>query len=572
MKKIFMLFLMSFLLILVGCKNDADLNENTYSFNLSIESVTPLRESIVLNVKLSDEEKLLTKSNVTYTLVEKETDKQVKSSTVTFTDNASEIKIISLTAGTEYVVTFTTGYKGKNILLAEKEITTSTLGTEKKPYEITTAEELKNFVTNDRSAYFKLANDIDFAGTYLDPLCKSSSTFTGHFDGNGKSLKNFKTGAPDDPETTGNEATYLNVSYGGLFGYVASSATIKNLTFDGAEVYLYRSSTVNYGLLAGFNAGTIEGVTVKNSKISYIAKGTSTYYIGGIVGYNADFGKVTNCVVENTTLEVTGTNGDYIVGGVVARNEAPTEKPVRNIIDGCKFIGGNITVTTDGSQTVSTLEEQVRIEVGGIIARNFSLVQNCESSAAITVNADNQITSNIELEVGKELEGDVPFINVLVGGLVADNNKSTSVLKKSKSAATFAVSTEKTTITLNVTKKVEEGDPVKETSVYAATVYVGGLAGKNGITAETNAVISNCEYNFEGENTVKVFDSSIENNIGFGVVGKDFVNVSGNVNKAHTYKVEHYVYETQDAGTENEKEVLVLGTTDTITIAEVKAN
>ena len=69
------------------------------------------------------------------------------------------------------------------------------------------------------SAHYLLTNNIDMKGTHLRPIGDSESySFSGKFDGNGKTISNFTT------DCRGSE-------YGGFFGYI-QNAEVANLALD----------------------------------------------------------------------------------------------------------------------------------------------------------------------------------------------------------------------------------------------------------------------------------------------------------------------------------------------------
>ena len=114
MKKILVLIMVAFMAILVGCKSDG-LQKNKYSFDLEV-NVTALRESLVFDYTLVDEDDLLKNSEVSYKVVNKKTEASVKTGTLTVGEKGTgSVTVSSLTASTTYIATFTTGYKGKNI-------------------------------------------------------------------------------------------------------------------------------------------------------------------------------------------------------------------------------------------------------------------------------------------------------------------------------------------------------------------------------------------------------------------------------------------------------------------------
>lgn len=521
MKKILVLIMFVCMTLLVSCDNSG-IQKNKYSFELDVVA-SPLRESIVFDYTLEDEENLLKNSEVSYSVSEKGSKTKIKSGTLTVKaeDGTGSVTVSSLTANTTYVATFTTGYKGKKVLLVEKEVTTSTKGTESDPYLITTATELKNAVTNDRLAYFELANDIDFNGEYIAPMCKASSTFGGHFNGKGYTIKNFKTGSLDS-------ATSLSgTAYAGLFGYIGGKGVVENVNFDGVELYLTRSSSANVAIVAGYNCGKIDRVNITNSKVYFKGSSNKDYYVGMVAAYNADHASVTNCNVE-CDIELTTTTGSFIVGGVVGYNEAEAELPVRNIVDNCTF-KGSINVTTSGTAT-----SKIEMAIGGIIGRNFSTVKNCTSNATVAVKLETKKAST-----NSEDKTDIKEYRVLVGGIAGHNVNDSSVINNCNATASFDVDAK-----------------------YAANVYVGGLVGQNGARKDSGAEVNNCSYTLtaDASNTLHVLNHTADATVNAGLFGNNLAYANGNKTSDHSFTVNYYHFV---------EDTLELETTETINVEEI---
>lgn len=117
----------------------------------------------------------------------------------------------------------------------------------------------------------------------------SSNSYNGTFDGNGHTISGLSIG--------GNE------NYQGLFSYVGSNGTIKNLTLSNVDIH----GNENVGGVAGYNLGKILGCTVSGT-----VKGDSKA-CGGIAGFSKN-GFIIGCA---SSCSVTG---DKYVGGVVGQS------------------------------------------------------------------------------------------------------------------------------------------------------------------------------------------------------------------------------------------------------------
>ena len=171
---------------------------------------------------------------------------------------------------------------------------------------------------------YSLLNDIELTTKdcdQLEPIGNHTDTpFQHTFDGKGHVISNLRYKAYN--------------GYGGLFGRIAETATIKNLKIKNAsgplKVGEYKSGGV--GLIAGRSYGTIFNCHVTDSRIS----NEECLYIGGIVGYAE--GKIINCSVNNTTMESSNGSSGAIAGclnnGIVinnySSNNTSSEKTTHN--------------------------------------------------------------------------------------------------------------------------------------------------------------------------------------------------------------------------------------------------
>lgn len=156
----------------------------------------------------------------------------------------------------------------------------------------------------------KLTADIDLANADFTPIGQTGgysakTYFQGTFDGNGKTIKNLKVSVWEAGTNEGKH--YAS----GLFGFIdAGSATIKNLTVDGATV----NGAHWTGVIAGYLTGTVENCTVKNATVTCTHKNDEACgdKAGAVVGYINE-GTVKNCTAENCTVTA-GRDAGQIVG------------------------------------------------------------------------------------------------------------------------------------------------------------------------------------------------------------------------------------------------------------------
>ena len=281
---------------------------------------------------------------------------------------------------------------GRPVLNENKE---GGLGTDKSPYEISTADELKNFATAvngkddqtaDTDAHAKLMNNINLSsvcGPMLDdgnpvswePIGNSfSNPYSGTFNGNGKTISGLYIVSSSDNNQ-------------GLFGYVYGG-TVQDLTVSGSV-----SGGGDVGGIVGFNnGGTVTGCIFSGSG-SVIGSNS----VGGVVGENS--GIVINCYNTGSVTGVTGTV-DY-VGGVVGQNFGGTVKNCYN------------TGSVSGSGNSNY--------IGGVVGWNISSgnVKNCyyQIDKGATVGIGNETTADTSKAEGKT---DAQFASGEVAYLLQD--------------------------------------------------------------------------------------------------------------------------------------------------------
>ena len=198
------------------------------------------------------------------------------------------------------------------------------------------ARQIKSFrdSVNNGESYsgvtIQLGLDINLSGEDWQPIgYDEGHTFRGIFDGDGKTIKNFKITRPKD---------YLFGT--GFFGFI-SSATIKNLKITDATIQTateigYTKMTYGYGILVGYvgcvggtkhGCSTYSGLTVKECEISdsqiQIGSNSGVYpkslLVGGLIGASMFRTSIEDCYVnaDITIGKVILTNGYTGIGGII---------------------------------------------------------------------------------------------------------------------------------------------------------------------------------------------------------------------------------------------------------------
>lgn len=241
-------------------------------------------------------------------------------------------------------------------------------GTEAAPYQIKTVADmnkLADFIFNTgydySNTYFRLMNDIDWAGDTIKPIAVGGKVqFAGVFDGNGKALKGYVyentivTNTAAKPHPLG----YIGRNIG-VFGKVSSTGVIKNLTADGhmkverglggivSDLYgrmenckfsgTLEASYYTYSYTGGLVSHLYPGGVIKDCRFDGNIPSVKNCYMGGIV-YLAD----DNTLIENCTYAGHMTGGTYL-GGIASQSSGTLRgcSTVKEAsIKGTNFIGG----------------------------------------------------------------------------------------------------------------------------------------------------------------------------------------------------------------------------------------
>ena len=271
-----------------------------------------------------------------------------------------------------------------------KEVELNGTGTQEAPILISTALELRTFANKVNSgdqtaahAYVKLKNDIVVPGSWT-PLGKNTdSPFSGHFDGDGHSVKI----TVDDP----------SLRYFGFFGCLDSKPDRDSTTpIDEQPTVVVENLTVN---------GTV-----------YCSEPYA--YVGGIAARARGKVEIKNCVNNATVSSLA--RGSAGVGGLAGGYDDGVEyvyKNIRMTVDGCKN-NGTIIVTGDNEKAF----------VGGLVGANANCVQltNCTNTG--TVNAPGCTVGGLLGQAGYQTGDFVPTIKdssnsgVLLGAAGKTNN------------------------------------------------------------------------------------------------------------------------------------------------------
>ena len=250
-------------------------------------------------------------------------------------------------------------------------------------YMVTTSKQLMDWAeevrNGNRSLDCTLAADITLTEPWTPVGTDYQNPYTGTFDGNNHTIRGLTV-------TGSNE-------YAGLFGYIGSGGTVKNVKLEDVQI-TSDHQYANVGGVAGINNGTIENCSVSGRVRGYSAGGVvgqqysgsitlcnssatvqGTSQVGGVVGYTNYGVTLTACYATgDVTAENNNTAGTFFAGGVVGSN------------------GGNLTACyATGKVTGGTGS----IYVGGVTGSNDSGTLTACYHAKGTVSGPDGATGGV---------------------------------------------------------------------------------------------------------------------------------------------------------------------------------
>ena len=291
----------------------------------------------------------------------------------------------SVAAGTAFIVcTFTNGktfvYKMKNAtdwqaggeytytvsLAAAKDLgyTIESDGS----YTVTSADGLMNVAElvngGKTDINITLDKNIDLTGKDWTPIGTNyDNSYKGTFDGGGHTI-------------TGLTVTTYD-KYAGLFGWLNSAGTVKNVVMEGVQITNNHSSGFAGGVV-GNSWGTIENCSVSGSVNGEV-------YVGGVVGKQTS-GSMTGCSSSATV------KGTVNVGGVAGESWGSmtacyaTGNVTLEIYPGKDISGGGVVGMNAGisllacyatGNVTSTGSSTGKVHIGGFLGNNYTTVTAC---------------------------------------------------------------------------------------------------------------------------------------------------------------------------------------------------
>ena len=235
-------------------------------------------------------------------------------------------------------------------------------------YTVTSADGLMNIaelVNGGKSDInITLDTDIDLTGKDWTPIGTNyDNSYKGTFDGGGHTI-------------TGLTVTTYD-KYAGLFGWLNSAGTVKNVVMEGVQITNNHSSGFAGGVV-GNSWGTIENCSVSGSVNGEV-------YVGGVVGKQTS-GSMTGCSSSATvkgTVNVGGVAGEswgsmtacYATGNVIIEMD-----PKKNIAGGSLVgmnAGSSLLACYATGNVTSTGSSTGNVHIGGFLGNNYTTVTAC---------------------------------------------------------------------------------------------------------------------------------------------------------------------------------------------------
>lgn len=287
-------------------------------------------------------------------------------------------------------------------------------------FKIGKAEELIAFaqkVNNDGVTYagktVELTDNIDLNNMFWAPIgpnADGNNKFKGTFDGQGYTISNLKV----QQGAAYHAAGFFGALNGTAKNFTIDGATISNTSAPNGEGNTDNGTAVVAGSI--YQSGAIEEVTVRNAKVN------GNRYVGGIAGYV--YGSIKNCTVESSTItstpdNLTGSydNGDKAGGivGYLAESSTVTNCSVNNVtIQAYRDLGGiagftgnkdNVTGCTVSNvkliqdySLISTPQNTVGAIIGRYDVNRISYCYDGEFAEQVTKKVVGTISNETQLK------------------------------------------------------------------------------------------------------------------------------------------------------------------------------
>ena len=210
-----------------------------------------------------------------------------------------------------------------------------------------------------------LDTDLDFVGVAAEPIGVNSNYFEGTFDGQGHVISNFVTKSS-------------SVQYFGLFGY-SYRITIRNIVLDNSSsiVNSLGSTTQYIGGLIGEIYSVAQSVIENSVNMASVTfdGNAENLYLGGIAGYLSTSSQpiyIRNCANYGSVIH-SGTSNTLIIGGIVGG--------VGQYNSIYKYVYNSVNL----GEIIHSGTTNTQLDIGGIIGFSFcAFIENSVSVGKIS--------------------------------------------------------------------------------------------------------------------------------------------------------------------------------------------
>lgn len=273
-------------------------------------------------------------------------------------------------------------------------------GTLGSPYQIASWQDLNN-VRSSLGAYYILTNNLDEnspgydvyasstsnSGSGWAPIGDNNTKFTGLFDGNNHTISNIVINRS-------------GTNYVGVFGDLASSATVQNVTIEDATI----SGNSTVGGLTGYSDSnsTISRVHIISPTITSVSSSA-----GGISGKGG--GNITLCSVQDGSVTSGAAWGGGITGwqtdGTISRSWTSTAVSALNDAGGIVGYGQNATISNSYALGNVSSPSASENSFGGVAGVGGSII-NSYAAGNVTVAGIGYNTGGLFGEGGATIQND----------------------------------------------------------------------------------------------------------------------------------------------------------------------
>lgn len=291
-------------------------------------------------------------------------------------------------------------------------------------YTVTSADGLKNIakLVNEQwnlGINITLTADIDLSGIDWTPIgIDYNHQYKGTFNGGGHTITGLTVTTSDQ--------------YAGLFGYIGSGGTVKDVTLEGVQIATTHS-VGDAGGVAGYSYGNIENCSVSGSVsgsgMNGIAGGVVGFQVGGsltgcsssatvnagntaggVAGTTNNGASLTACYATGDVTLVSNDIGTYFAGGVVGSNSSSST------LKACYAWG---SVTGSGSDTVY---------VGGVTGTNdCGTLTACYHAKGTVKGSDGATDGATGGVAGRNFKGLMPYGGIITACYWGDNGQEQGI-------------------------------------------------------------------------------------------------------------------------------------------------